>query len=73
MANYNHEFWNSIKKRMLEDRKNYLDLCHTKEEEVFKSSRYGEHREYFYFDGVKIEMPEIYTHIRVYKKYLLGV
>jgi hypothetical protein len=71
--NYNKEFWNSIKKRMLEDRQNYLDLCHTKEEEVFKSSRYGQHREYFYVDGVIIEMPEIYTHIRVYKKYLLGV
>ena len=55
---------------MLEDRKNYLDLCHTKEEEVFKRSRYGHKSEYFYVDGIEIEMPKEYQSTRKYKKYL---
>ena len=55
---------------MKEDRKNYLDSCHTKEGEVMKD-KYNQ--EFFYFDGIKVWMPMIYTQIREYKKYLLGI
>ncbi len=65
-----YEQWRA---KMMEERKNYLDLAHTKESEVrmwtFQDSIHRG-REYFFIDGFRVWMPEYLQFVHKYKRHL---
>lgn len=52
--------------KMQEDKLSYLESIHVSPNEVHKG--WGE--EYFIFDGTRVWMPEHFTNVKKYKKYL---
>jgi hypothetical protein len=67
--NYNFQLKKAIKEEWQEARNNYLASIYVKEEEIKKY----QYEEYFYFDGVRVWMPDHLVNATRYRKYLLGV
>ena len=64
--NYNHNKNNLIKKQMKEDRKIFLESCHTQESEVKTYHK----QEYFWADRRLVWLPEYLYKLNHYYKYL---